>query len=242
MNKETILIYSIVRNVEKTINRLYNQIYDIVNNNKEYNFLLSIYENDSTDRTKEIILSLDWSFVENSIVMENLRLPFFSSVPLEERVKNMALYRNKAIEAKDFLNRSDYILMIEGDMRFEDNVVEKILNFKNIEPDFNIVSATTFLDNNDNLWDTWGTRRNNTEDRGGLWNNWKDTEYDKYYSTSNGICLYISKPFKMGARYGYFNKELNSWDCEMVVVCQEFHNMGYSNIYIIHNARGYCFG
>lgn len=236
-----ILLYSIVRNIENTIHRLYEQIIQIVEDHPEYEFMLSIYENDSTDRTKEILSYLDWSFVENSIVMENLNRPRFGSWAAEERVKNLAEARNKAIEAKDFLERSDYVLMIEGDMRFDFDVYDKILKFPDIEPDFHIVSAVTFLDDYDSLWDTWATRQNNQEDRGSLMNNWKDTAYDKYYSTSNGLCLYLSEPFKRGVRYDYINKTLNTWDCEMVVVCERFHELGYDNIYIRHDARGYCF-
>lgn len=236
-----VLLYSIVRNVEQTLPRLYDQITDIVKNHPEYEFMLSIYENDSVDKTKEILNSLDWSFVENSIVTEDLQRPRFGSCAAEERVKNLADARNKAILAKDFLSRSDYVLMIEGDMRFESDAASKILEFPNIEPDFHVVSAVTFLDNNDNLWDGWATRKDNVETRGSLHLNWKDTAYDKYYSTSNGMCLYLSEPFKKGARYDHINNTLGTWDCEMVVVCERFHELGYNNIYIRHDARGYCF-
>lgn len=240
--KKTVLMYSIVRNVENTVERMYNQMKQTVLENPQYNFLVSVYENDSGDRTKELLHSFDWSFAEHSIVTEDLDRPNFGSHPIEERVKNLAEARNKAIEAKDFLERSDYILMIEGDMRFEEGTISKVLDFPNIVPDFHIVSAVTFLDEEDHLWDTWATRNNSEHNRGHLIHNWQNTMYGKYYSTSNGACLYIAEPFKKGIRYGYINRVWNTFDCEMVVVCQNFHEAGYENIYIRHDARGYCFG
>jgi hypothetical protein len=200
----------------------------------QYNFLLSIYENDSTDKTKEKIKNLNWSFVEHEIVMEDINTKYFGSVAEQERVKNLADARNKAIEAKDFLSRSDYILSLEFDMSFSTQAVERILSFRKKEPSFHVVSSISKKGRG--FYDIWGTRKKATDKVGKLYDGWQKRQYEKYYATSNGICLYISKPFKEGLRYGWFNETLGQFDCEMVVVCDRMHRMGYHNIFILYRA------
>lgn len=234
---KTIMIYSIIRNRENHMNDYYKQIRSIVKRFPEIKFLLSIYENDSTDKTKEIINSLDWSFVENSIITENIGTQYFTSENgSQDRVTILANARNKAIEAKDFLSRSDYVLHIEGDVLFDIRSIERLFAFKNYEPNFDIVSSVSLRNNGTRHYDTWGTRRDSVEPKGRLFDGWRKRNYDKYYATSNGLCLYKSEPFKIGARYGWLNKTLGHHDCEMVVICDEFHRLGYHNIYILYKA------
>lgn len=238
--KESILIYTIIRNRGSFVNKFYNQIKNIVETFKDdYDFYLSIYENDSTDSTKEKIFRQDWSFLSGvSIISENIDTEYFESVKDAKRVENLAIARNKAIEAGGFLNKSDYVMMIESDIDFEIDSVKKLLNFKNIEPNFHVVSTISIR--NRRLYDWWATRKQPEYiDKYPLEDNYKKKEYDKYYSTSNGICLYRSQPFKNGVRYGWINKVTKQADCEMVVVCQSFHEQGYGNIYILHHAEIY---
>lgn len=230
------MIYSIIRNREAHIHTYYNQIKAIIQKFPEIKFLLSVYENDSTDKTKELLRSLDWSFVEHSIVTENIGSPYFTSENgSKERVSVLADARNKALEAKDFLDRSDYVLHIEGDVIFNIQSIYNLFNFIKYEPDFDIVSSVS-LRKGKRHYDTWGTRRDDSEIKGTLFSGWKTKLYERYYATSNGICLYKSEPFKVGARHGWFNKTLGHHDCEMVVVCDEFHRLGYHNVFILYKA------
>jgi hypothetical protein len=71
--KEKILLYSIVRNIEPKFDQYYQQIKKIAKTFTEYEFYLSIYENDSTDKTKSKLHTSDWSFLNGvSIVTENI--------------------------------------------------------------------------------------------------------------------------------------------------------------------------
>lgn len=237
MKKEVIFIYSIIRNREESVKTFYSQVKNIVKTFPEYEFLLCLYENDSIDKTKERIAKLDWSFIENEIIMEDIGTPYFGSTNEEMRVRVLADARNKALESKDFLERSDYVLMLEADMSFDIKAVDKILKFKDKVTDFDIVSARSINPlKRSKLYDTWGTRRNANENIGYLHADWKQHKYQKYYATSNGICMYKSKPLKDGIRYGYFNKTLGTHDCEMVVICDELQRAGYSNIYMLYSA------
>jgi hypothetical protein len=213
----------------------------MVKNNPSYNFYLSIYENDSTDSTKQQLFLKDWSFFKGvSIITENINTEYFESVKNAQRVENLSKARNKAIEAGGFLEKMDYVLMIEGDVMYTPEHAQQLLNFKNKEPNFDIVS-TISLRKNGKHYDWWATRTSPkyNPDKSEIDPDYQSKQYGKYYSTSNGLCLYRAKAFKEGVRHHWINKVTNEFDCEMVVLCQGFHEKGYSNIYILYTAEAH---
>jgi hypothetical protein len=48
------------------------------------------------------------------------------------------------------------------------------------------------------LYDTWGTRIDDTSTESFLKPDWNSRDYDSYYATSNGICLFKAEPVKLG--------------------------------------------
>jgi hypothetical protein len=238
--KEKILIYSIIRNDESHMDKYYFRIKKMVKVFPEYEFYLSLYENDSTDATKQKLFNFDLSmFSKVSVISENIGTKFYGPTKDADRVKNLANARNKALLANNFINEVDYVLMIDIDMKFDMDAANQVLSFKNVEPNFDIVSGASLRGGQ--LYDSWATRESAKYDpkTKTLFDGYRKEKYKKYYSTSNGFCLYRAKPFKDGIRYGYINKITSEPDCEMVVVCQDFHKAGYKNIYIIHDALVY---
>jgi hypothetical protein len=236
--KEKILICSIARNDEDFYTNYYNRIKTMVDYFPEYEFYLSLYENDSTDSTKNLILKQDYSmFAGVSIVSENINTKFYGSTKDEDRVKNLAIARNRAIGASNFLDSVDYVLVIDIDVEFKMPAVAKILNFKNLEPNFDIVAAATMRKRV--LYDQWATREGPEYDSAIQENfeEYRKLPYKKYYSVSSGFCLYRAEPFKSGAKWGHINYVSGKPDCEMVIVCQDFSKRGYNNIYMMHEAE-----
>lgn len=244
MNKKNILVYSIMRDNEGFLDTYYKQVKMLVKNNPQYNYFLSVYENDSKDNTFKKLKELDWSFFKDvSLITENLGSKKYGSVIADERVVNLAKARNKAINAKNFLQKSDFILDIESDMFIDDDCFSKLINFQKTHnlKNVDIVSAISWIKKKDSLklYDTWATRRDNKEEIGNLYPNYQNTPYGKYYSTCNGMCLFKAEPFKKGAAYSGYNDRLQKYDCDTVVICEKFHELGYSDIYIDHTAN--CF-
>jgi glycosyltransferase involved in cell wall biosynthesis len=239
--RKSVLIYSIVRNMGQGVNKYYNQIKAIVDASPEYDFYLSIYENDSTDNTKSLLFSKDWSFFQGvSITTENIKTKLYKSVKDAQRVENLSNARNKAIEAAGFIDRVDYVLMVEGDNSFKVEAARHLLTFRELVPDFDVVSAVSIRPTGTH-YDWWATRTTpffnpNSSD---LDPEYSSKEYGEYYSTSNGLCLYRAKPFQDGIRHGWINSLTNEFDCEMVVLCQNFRNAGYNNIYINYKSLSY---
>lgn len=240
-DKKRVLIYSIIRNNVNHIDRFYNQIKSVVSENPDFEFCLSLYENDSTDGTKQAIFARDWSFVSGlSITTENINTQLYGSVKDAQRVENLAKARNKALEGGGFLADCDYVLMVEGDNLYTAADVRRLLTFDQKEPDFDIVSAVSIRQNGTH-YDWWATRTGPVYKQGvsEVPRNFNSLEYGPYYSTSNGLCLYKADAFKKGARYGWTNKETGTFDCEMVVVCQEFQKLGHDKIFVNYQSKSY---
>lgn len=238
LNKEKVMIYSIVRNNGRTMDRYYQQVKAVVQSLPEYDFYLSIYENDSTDDTKLKLFSKDWTFLSGiSIISENINTEHYGSVKDAGRVENLAKARNRAIEAAGFMDICDYILMVEGDNVWGPADVGRLLNFKTKEPNFDIVSGISLRENSTH-YDAWATRTTPIFREGvsEIPKNFRTLDYGKFYSTSNGLCLYRTEAFRKGARHGWINEANGKPDCEMVVLCQQFHKLGHGNIFIDYNA------
>lgn len=241
VEKEKILIYSIIRNREEWMSKYHAQLKTAVQSCPEYEFYLSIYENDSTDNTRKELLNKDWSFVKGfSFVSENINTKYFGSVKDAKRVENLSIARNKGLEGGGFLDLVDYVLMVEGDVKYDTISFKRLLDFKKKEPDFDIVS-TISLRKNGTHYDWWATRTSPifVKEKSEIEIDFAKKEYGKYYSTSNGLCLYRAKPFQEGIRHHWVNSETQEFDCEMVVLCQKFHEKGYSNIFIDYKAIAY---
>lgn len=236
--KEKVLIYSIIRDNATSIDRYHKQLKSVVESYEDYEFYLSIYENDSVDGTKEKLLSKDWSFFKDvSIVTEDIKTKAFGSVKDATRVENLAKARNKAIFDCGLLDKVDYVLMVEGDNKFTKESVRKLLDFKVLVPEFHVVSAVS-LRKDGRHYDCWATRKTAHFNEKGtdLDPDYGNKLYGSYYSTSNGLCLYRAKMFQEGIKHGWINNVTNEFDCEMVVVCQNFRDAGYNNIYIKYDS------
>lgn len=240
-NKQKILVYSIIRNRAKYMESFYTQLKKLVQSYPQYDFYLSIYENDSTDSTKEKIFNKDWSFFKGvSITSEDLNTKYFTSTKDEERVRNLAIARNKALESNPFLPIVDYVLMTEGDIRYKTAEIGELLSFKDKEPEFDIVSAISIRKNGSH-YDWWATRTSAkfNKDYSEIEPDFNKKDYGRYYSTSNGLCLYRAKPFQEGVRHHWINTVTKEPDCEMVVLCQNFQAKGYKNIFINYKVKAY---
>lgn len=239
---KNILICTIARNVGNKIPRYEAQLKDLIKEfGNEYNFKISIYENDSTDNTKELLKNIDYSiFQDYSLQIEDIRTNYIGSVVSEERVMNLAKARNKAIFAKnsELLLWSDYILFVESDIAFNPKDYRPILDFKSYGlDDIDILSGVSVADGN-RVYDTWATRQNSSQTWGSIYND-PSKPIMPYYSTFNCVCLYKAEPFKQGVEFHWFNKTINNFDCDTVVICDEFRRKGYDKIFI--NERVYCF-
>jgi hypothetical protein len=228
--QQHILICAIFRNREKYIVRWHEQITKFMNYYKDCTFSVSLYENDSTDNTKKMIEELDLSpFKYSWRKSETLQTEYFQSVIAKDRVKNLANARNTCIQqAVDHIDEFDKILFVEPDFEYTLESAIKVLEADKLyNMEIDIVSGVSIM--NDKFYDMWATRRNEKETwgkaiiRDGI---------EPFWSTFSGFCLYNAKPFKEGVRFGWFNNRLKIFDCDTVVICENFREKGYNRIFI----------
>lgn len=236
---DNILICSIFRNREHHIERWFSQIKKIVNTFVDFNFSISVYENDSTDSTREKLINIFNSsdmdmFDSKRLQYEELQTNYFGSIKDEQRVKNLANARNKCLNADSLdLAKFTKILFIEPDFSYslEDSI--KILNADSVhQTKFDIISGLSFF--RGNFYDSWATRKTDLDLESFV--SHKES-IENFWSTFNGFCLYNAKPFIEGIRFQWFNKRLKIYDCDTAVICEEFREKGYNNIVIDCSAR-----
>jgi len=228
----SILICSIIRNREKYLSTWREQLNGIVSLNPHHDFYLSVYENDSTDATKDILSNLDFSFFKDyQILSENINTEYFGSIVDEKRVHLLAECRNKAIYSNKFLNKCDYVIFIESDIIYNPHEMSVIVN----NNDYDIISPRsleTLTPFPTCMYDTWGTRMNASDE-------WWQTSFLfghghqdilNVWSTFNCFCKYNAHPIKNGITFGGFNERLNKFDCDTAVICENFRNAGFTKI------------
>lgn len=220
-----ILYCSLIRDKEKLLEKWIKNIRKIKALRPKWNISLSCYENDSKDDTKKVLQNLDYSFLNShKITVENTgkKLHFNKE---RERVKNLAAYRNLCINQYADLDSIDRIIMHDVDCLYEPEdavkLIEESLNW-------DVLSTISYPTEISNIvYDSWATRKNKSDKH---WNH-KDVIFpgiNRVYSTGNGFVCYNPEPFKKGMGFGYLIND--SHDCENVVICENYLNMGYDRI------------
>ena len=230
------LVSTIVRNRMRHINSWAYQLKDLVSSNPDIVFDLAVLENDSEDGTKQALMvaesGLKKVFNKVFVDIRNFEWPYFQSVKAEERVKYLAIARNKTLEMADEkvgLEVYDKVICIEPDIAYSTVDVLKIIN-----SDLDIASGYSHLPIGmgvpDWIYDSWATRMNPD-----------DSEYFGPHiselpeclpvaSTFNCFCVYKAAPFSEGIRFSGVNPRTKTWDCDTTNVCFAFADRGYKNI------------
>jgi hypothetical protein len=240
---KNVLICSIFRNQSENLDLYFEQLCSLSNQiYKEANLYYSLYENDSTDNTKDIInqyLSFNIGISDRFIfTSETLNTNKYGSIWNLERIINLANARNKAVEQglnkwRDI--RFDKIVFIEPDIEYDPKWCSELILARHpaqagIEPD--VYSGWSLRSNKHPkesmyLYDTCATRQTYKDihwnfETEGKWRNESlikthITDIDSsclhtVYSTFNCFCVYKGEPFYKGIRFGISNDRLKTSD------------------------------
>lgn len=156
-------IFCIWRDSESTIHKTLKQLEDL-ESIKDFEFSYFFYENDSTDKTVDILK--EWlSKRSGDIKTETLNARKFGSTTEPERMKLLCECRNKC---KDLAldNESDYSLLIDSDIEFNnDNFLLQLDNLMNLDSAVMItpnvrqqIPDLTFNQSQDSYYDTYAFR------------------------------------------------------------------------------------
>jgi len=237
-----ILISTIVRNREEKLENYYNQIKEFVEEfSNDFEFSISIYENDSFDNSKEILKSFDYSiFSNNYLQCEDIGTEYYGSFMIDQRVINFANARNKTIENVD-LSNYDNIMIIEVDVIYNTDVIRELLYLEDFKDEVKISEPDIYsgiLLQNNIPYDLWAIRSHPRQQWGDV-NTICTNGIKKYWSTANGVCVYNMKPFIEGLKFSSFSEMHNKHDCDTAVLCEDFRKRGYNKVYINHDLHLY---
>lgn len=135
---KVINVYALFRDSEAHIHRTLEQIANLTSLPKlEFNFFF--YENDSTDKTRQILQ--DWcSLYGGKLLYEELGAPKFGSVESSERTALLSYYRNKN-KAMGVATESNYSLVLDSDLVWGNSDFLALLDF--MEENQNFVMAAS---------------------------------------------------------------------------------------------------
>lgn len=147
----TIVICSIVRNAEQGLNHNIPIINQLCSCFKDYEII--VYENNSTDRTKNILTKwMNWDCNHIHVYMEDIdsqkSIPSAKSVKCNpyfsrKRISKMAFLRNHYMEAIDNLGLvADYVIVVDLDVAQLN--LESILNTFELEKEWDAVCANGY--------------------------------------------------------------------------------------------------
>lgn len=242
---EKVSVFCIWRDAEEHIHRTLKQLEDIESFNS-YDFSYYFYENDSVDKTADILNN--WlKSRKGRFLSEKLSAPKFSSTPEIERMKFLCECRNKCkVLAGE--NNSDYSLLIDGDIEFNnnnfllqieslDNIDDAVMTTANVRqniPDF------TFNASSDSYYDTYAFR--DSYGNNGLY--WSDCPFIR---KQNRLSWMLGQPQITMSSFGgfaiiksfIFNKVKwhSDFHCDHVNMCYDISR--YGSIYIIPRSKVY---
>lgn len=133
-----ISVFSLFRDSEDYVYDCLKQ-WDMIEKNTNADFEYFFYENDSTDSTANI-LSHWLKNKKGQLKSEILNTKKFGSVINQERMILLSNARNKMIDL-DQNKDSDYSIVFDSDVSFDDQIVNYFLKFKNL--DFSMLTANT---------------------------------------------------------------------------------------------------
>lgn len=232
---KTVAFVGLCRNVEERLEENVNKLNSL--NLKTKSFY--IYENDSKDKTPQILKKLSNS-IDLNYTSEILDREQYGTVKSKDRVTRLAEYRNRCVEysKKNFASK-DYIVVIDLDfIDFSLSGFYHSLSCINSNQDIDAMAGFSYeiktMDQHPFAWnyDCWAFR----------WHNWADTHFYKTKSQPmfNNMLwfgfwqpLIGSPPISVNSAFGgcciyktskYLNGQYSGDDCEHVTFHKDLKN------------------
>lgn len=240
LSGKNIAITGIIRNIDDCLQKNIQELQQLEQLGVTLKYF--IYENDSSDNTKNILSELNTKNCNFAFLSENLSLPRFGSVKNLERTTNLAKHRNKCLDyIKKHYSDSDFTIVI--DLDFQSISLSGILHSFGIYSKYysfvDGIAGNSFQikkddsSNKQNLWnyDSWAYRGNWWDDLYthsdyytfdpmlwfGLWQPPIGSHPLPVNSAFGGCCIYKTQKYILGKYEGY--------DCEHVC----FHKYLFNN-------------
>lgn len=255
LKESTIIICSIVRNAERGLKANIPVVNELCSSFKDYRVV--VYENDSTDGTKNLLRQ--WALCDKkriNVLLNDTEAsntipsksdvscnPFFS----KRRIEKMARLRNFYMEYVDEKGwMADYMMIVDLDVAHL--FAEPVISTLKVNKDWDVVTAFGYSFSprlskryHDGYALTMVGDENKPQTEAeiysmpGILGKLKvDDDWLKVYSAFGGLAIYKFEAIK-GLRYEALPNEDSRVEvhCEHFSLCKQIHKRGYDNIYIV---------
>lgn len=155
MSPKTLAVLTLWRNSEPYLERSLKQFEEMEKAlaEKDIRVVYSFFENDSEDRTPELLLS--WMRKRQGIVAsERINAPRWGSVASIERVQYQARYRNMALYPLNTYYNYDYLLVADSDVHWSPSLILGMIESLDYHDDWGMISPNTTQNVRDYVGDT----------------------------------------------------------------------------------------
>lgn len=226
-----VLITTIVRNEARYLDRWADQIRQIIASQPGHRFGLSVFENDSTDGSPQMLAGYYWGDLPRTITTARLNSPYFIGGKARLRTQLLADARNRAIYGFPMLAQMDTVLVVEPDVAYSMDVVDHLLNQeKHYGRRFDVLSGKSVHPGTDRLYDSWGTRKKPEHDDWAQCDGVQDGGLEEIWSTFNCLVALNAKPIKDRHTFSGINPRTGQPDCDTVAIVEAFRLAGYGQV------------
>ena len=134
-------IFMCVRDNEEDISITFTKLKKLERKHTDLKFYYYVLENDSSDDTPHVVLDF-FNYSNGKFRIEKSEKIKWGAVPDRNRVRDMAKYRNMMKDLCTTWENSEYSLVVDTEITFDDDILEKYLNI--MENNKTIVMATPF--------------------------------------------------------------------------------------------------
>ena len=209
-NNPFIYVFLCCRDNENSLSNTLNNLISIQNKCTQFNFYYHIFENDSTDNTKKIIIDFfNNKNIHGNYSLNNFHFKKWNSIEDINRSKDMAFYRNSMKNLCEFNLNSDFSLILDTDISFTEQTFVHMLNVLTVHKSIHMVTPFAFVDENTAYYDTYALQ----------------TLEDK-----NFISLLIPELLEVKSAFGGFallrtsSLQQCNWSHNNEIICSEHNN------------------
>jgi hypothetical protein len=260
-----ILVCTIVRDSASASNYWASNLQELAAIMSDCEFSISLYENDSKDNSP-VIFKANLKKLRNSelfkdifFLSDHIGTAYYDSgntrspSEVESRLQNLSNARNKCLENM-LQKRTDFdkIIFIEPDVNYNPSEAASLIREsvnKDIYCGFSLLFGTK-----DILYDSWATRLDYElipldMDNHANWNQhhrdivdyFKNSEdLVKVKSAFSGFCIYSAKAL-VEDRIRFSYKRGDIYDCDTALICLDYVDKGYEEIFLSKKMRIYHF-
>lgn len=149
-------VFMCCRNNEVSLNTTLNNLIALQNHFKFLNFNYFFYENDSNDKTPNILMDFcNQKNINGKYSINKFDFKQWGNVQDLERSKDMAFYRNENKNMCNNFEKSDYCIILDTDVQFSPQTFENMYDLLNFHKDIQMVTPFGFANDDINYYDTY---------------------------------------------------------------------------------------